>query len=232
MSSESGSLVGRPRARGTAPGGKPAIRGGLIVVSAPSGAGKSSLIERVLTRVSDLQYSISYTTREARGPECDGVDYHFVSEREFLSMRERGEFIESAQVHGHLYGTRASAIEADIAAGRDVMLDIDVQGAEQIREKVAEAITIFVLPPSWKALVDRLSRRNLNTHEDLARRLRSASSEVRKFNSFDYVIINDELERASAVLESIILAERNRPPRQRDCIESIIGTFRDGVPNG
>src|SRR5215831_3980978 len=212
--------------------GRRTSRGGLIVVSAPSGAGKSSLIEAALTRVTDLQYSISYTTREARGPECYGVDYHFVSEREFLSMRERGEFIESARVHGHLYGTRASVIEADMAAGRDVILDIDVQGAEQIREKMAEAITIFVLPPSQKALVDRLSRRNLNTPEDLARRLKNASSEVRKFNSFDYVIVNDELERASAALESIILAERNRPPRQRDCIESIIETFRDGVSNG
>src|SRR5215469_7006032 len=102
MSSESGSLVGRPRARGTAPGGKPAIRGGLIVVSAPSGAGKSSLIERVLTRVPGLQYSVSYTTREARGPERRGIDYHFVPEDEFLAMRERGEFVESARVHGHL----------------------------------------------------------------------------------------------------------------------------------
>src|SRR5215467_13792918 len=232
MSSDSPGEVPSRMARLGGPCGRDTSRGGLIVVSAPSGAGKSSLIERVLTRVPDLQYSISYTTREARGAECDGVDYHFVTEPEFLGMRERGEFIESARVHGHLYGTRASAIEADMAAGRDVILDIDVQGAEQIREKVAEAITIFVLPPSQKALIDRLSRRNLNTPEDLARRLKNASSEVWKFNSFDYVIVNDELERASAALESIILAERNRPPRQKACIESIIETFRDGVSNG
>lgn len=211
---------------------RPPSRGALIVVSAPSGAGKSSLIEHVLARTPGLQYSISYTTREARGTETDGLDYHFVSEPEFLKMIERGEFIESARVHGHLYGTRASAIEAGLAAGHDVILDIDVQGAEQIREKMAEAITIFVLPPSKEGLVARLSRRNLNTPDDLARRLRNASSEVNRFNSFDYVIVNDELERASGALESIILAERNRPPRQRDCIESIIETFRDGVSNG
>jgi len=209
-----------------------ALRGALIVVSAPSGAGKSSLIERVLTRVSGLQYSVSYTTREARGSEREGVDYHFVSDQEFLSMQERGEFIESARVHGHLYGTRMSAIAAEMAAGHDVILDIDVQGAEQIRKKMAEAITVFVLPPSRKVLVARLGQRNLNAPEDLARRLGNASNEVRKFNSFDYVIVNDELERASAALESVILAERNRPPRQKDRIESIIETFGDGVSNG
>jgi guanylate kinase len=204
----------------------------LIVVSAASGAGKSSLIERVLTRVAHLHYSISYTTRQARGPERDGVDYHFVSEPEFLAMRERGEFLECASVHGHLYGTRASTIENERAAGHDVILDIDVQGAEQIREKMAEAVSVFVLPPSKQVLVARLSRRNLNTPADLARRLGNAATEVLKFDRFDYVIINDELERASAALESIILAERNRPPRQKAWIESIIETFRDGVSNG
>ena len=232
MSSDSGSLIERHDAGRAALTGKPAIRGGLIVVSAPSGAGKSSLIERVLTRIPGLQYSVSYTTREARGPERNGVDYHFVSEDVFLAMRGRGEFIESARVHGHLYGTRASAIEAEMAAGCDVILDIDVQGAEQIREKMREAVTVFVLPPSQQVLVARLSRRNLNTAADLARRLVNASNEVGKFEEFDYVIINDDLEPASAALESIILAERNRPPRQRQRIEPIIETFRGGVSNG
>jgi guanylate kinase len=209
--------------------GRPVGRGGLIVVSAPSGAGKSSLIERVLTRMSDVQYSISYTTRQARGAEQDGVDYHFVSEQEFLTIRDRGEFVEWARVHGHLYGTRASAIEVERAAGSDVILDIDVQGAEQIREKMAEAITVFVLPPSQRLLVSRLGQRNLNTPDDLGRRLANASNEVPKFDRFDYVIVNDDLERASAALESIILAERNRPMRQRERIESIIETFRGGT---
>jgi len=207
-------------------------KGALIVVSAPSGAGKSSLIDNVLARMPDLQYSISYTTREARGLEQDGVDYYFVSDEEFLRLRDKGEFIEWASVHGHLYGTRASAIEAERAAGRDIILDIDVQGAEQIREKMTEAITVFVLPPSREVLVARLSQRNLNTPEDLERRLRNATNEVRKFDQFDYVIINDDLERASAALESIILAERNRPPRQRQIIEPITETFRGGTING
>jgi guanylate kinase len=232
MSSDAGGLIGRPGAGQAAAGGQPAIKGGLIVVSAPSGAGKSSLIERVLTRVPGLQYSVSYTTREARGPERDGIDYYFVPEDEFLAMRERGEFIEWARVHGHLYGTRTAAIEAEMAAGRDVILDIDVQGAEQIRDKMREAVTIFVLPPSQQALVARLSRRNLNTADDLARRLFNASNEVGKFEEYDYVIINDDLEPASAALESIILAERNKPPRQRQRIESILETFRGGVSNG
>jgi guanylate kinase len=201
-------------------------------VSAPSGAGKSSLIDRVLTRVPDLQYSISFTTRQARGPERDGVDYHFIAEQQFLDMRERGEFIEWARVHGHLYGTLASAIESERAAGRDVILDIDVQGAEQVRDKMEDAITIFVLPPSRQVLVARLSQRNLNTPDDLARRLANASNEVCKFDTFDYVVINDQLETASAALESIILAERNRPSRKIERIESIIATFQDGVSNG
>jgi guanylate kinase len=213
------------------PAGRPVARGGLIVVSAPSGAGKSSLIEQVLARVSNLQYSISYTTREARGHEHDGVDYYFVSEPEFLALRERGEFIESARVHGHLYGTRASAIESFRAAGLDVILDIDVQGAEQIREKTAEAVTVFVLPPSQQVLRARLAQRNLNAPDDLSRRLANATNEVRKYNSFDYVIINDALDRASAALESIIMAERNRPRRQRGSIESIIQTFGGGAFN-
>jgi guanylate kinase len=232
MLSDSSEQIRGSRAGAAGRRGCPPARGGLIVVSAPSGAGKSSLIDRVVCRVPDLQYSISYTTREARGPERDGVDYHFVSEEEFLAMEQRGEFIEWARVHGHLYGTRASAIESQRAAGRDVILDIDVQGAEQIREKMAEAIMVFVLPPSREVLVTRLSQRNLNTPEDLARRLGNASNEVRKFDRFDYVIVNDELESASAALESIILAERDRTPRQRECIESIIETFRDGVSNG
>jgi guanylate kinase len=232
MSSDS---PGQIRGSGTGPierQGAAVARGGLIVVSAPSGAGKSSLIDRVLTRLPDLQYSISYTTRQARGSERDGVDYHFISEQEFLTMQERGEFIEWARVHGHLYGTRAAAIESERAAGHDVILDIDVQGAEQIREKMAEAITVFVLPPSRQVLVARLSQRNLNTADDLGRRLANASNEVRKFDRFDYVIVNDDLERASAALESIIVAERSRPPRQKERIESIITTFRGGVSNG
>ncbi|HKV41998.1 MAG TPA: guanylate kinase, partial [Blastocatellia bacterium] len=177
--SGSGNLAGAAGPVGEETGYAPAQgpRGELIVVSAPSGAGKSSIIERVVSRSGRLVYSISYTTRPARGPEKDGVDYHFVSQEDFTAMRERGEFLEWARVHGHLYGTRLATVEMALAAGNDVILDIDVQGANQVRRRLERAVTVFVFPPSRAALVDRLSARNLNTPGDLAYRLENASSE-------------------------------------------------------
>ena len=203
----------------------PSERGKLIVVSAPSGAGKSSLAGRVLKRVEGLHFSVSYTTREARGLERHGVDYFFVSEEEFLAMSERGEFLESAEVHGNLYGTHESTVEEMLSAGVDVMLDIDVQGAEQVRRRVPEAVLVFILPPSREVLEARLRARNLNESSDIERRLRNASIEVQLYHRFDYVVINEDLDRALAQLEAIILGERGRPERQRNRIESIIATF-------
>jgi guanylate kinase len=200
-------------------------RGALIVVSAPSGAGKSSLAERILKRVENVRFSISYTTRELRGSEQQGVDYYFVSEDEFRAMRERHEFLESAEVHGHFYGTHQRAVEELLAAGFDVMLDIDVQGAEQVRRRVPGAISIFILPPSREILEARLRARNLNEPADVERRLCNAGIEVQLYERFDYVIVNDDLDRALTHLEAIILAERGRPDRQRNRIESIITTF-------
>jgi guanylate kinase len=200
-------------------------RGILIVVSAPSGAGKSSLAERVLKRVENLKFSISYTTREPRGTEQNGVDYHFVSASEFEAMEERREFLECAEVHGHLYGTQEKAVEDVLAQGCDVMLDIDVQGAEQVRRRVPEAISIFILPPSREILEARLHARNLNVPADAERRMRNAGIEVQLYERFDYVIVNDDLDRALAQLEAIIIAERCRPDRQRNRIEWIITTF-------
>jgi guanylate kinase len=203
----------------------PSERGKLIVVSAPSGAGKSSLAERVLKRVEGLHFSVSHTTREARGAEQHGVDYFFVSEAEFVGMREGGEFLESAEVHGNLYGTRENTVEEMLSAGVDVMLDIDVQGAEQVRRRVPEAVLVFILPPSQEVLEARLRARNLNEPWDIERRLRNASIEVQLYERFDYVVINEDLDRALAQLEAIILGERGRPERQRNRIESIIATF-------
>lgn len=210
----------RPRRRGYEP-----ERGTLIVVSAPSGAGKSSLVVRALKQLRRLRYSISYTTRPPRGPERHGVDYFFVTEADFIAMRERGEFIESASVHGFYYGTHRATIEQMLAEGNDVILDIDVQGAAQMRERMSEAVTIFVLPPSKKVLEARLRRRNLNAPDDLARRLANATSEVRLYERFDYVIINDDRDRAFGALKAIITAERRRPFRQRNKIQSILDTF-------
>ena len=202
-----------------------AQRGNLIVVSAPSGAGTSSLTQRILKRVEGLQFSVSYTTRELRGSEQNGADYHFVSEDEFRSMRERGEFLECAEVHGHLYGTHVKSVEEMLARGFDVILDIDVQGAEQIRRRLPEAILIFILPPSREVLEARLQTRNLNHPEDIERILRNAAIEVQLYERFDYVVVNDDLDRALAQVEAIIIGERCRPERERNRIESIIATF-------
>jgi len=202
-----------------------AERGNLIVVSAPSGAGKSSLVNRALTQIRRLRYSISYTTRAPRGPERDGVDYFFVTGDAFRTMREAGEFVESAEVHGYMYGTHRAAIEKMLAEGFDVILDIDVQGAEQIQQRIPEAITVFVLPPSRKVLEARLRRRNLNAPDDLARRLRNATAEVKLYKRFKYVIVNDDRDRAFAALKAIITAERRRPERQENRVRSILDTF-------
>jgi len=205
--------------------GTPPERGLLIVVSAPSGAGKSSLAGRVLKRVEDLRFSISYTTRGLRGTEQDGVDYYFVSPTEFHEMQVGDEFLECAEVHGHLYGTHEKLVEELLSQGLDVMLDIDVQGAEQVRRRVPEAILIFILPPSCEVLEARLRARNLNAPADIERRLRNAAIEVQLYERFDYVVLNDDLDRALAQLEAIIVAERCRPDRQRNRIESVIATF-------
>ena len=202
-----------------------AERGNLIVVSAPSGAGKSSLVNRALTQIRRLRFSISYTTREPRGSERDGIDYYFVRDEAFRAMRERGEFIESAEVHGYLYGTHKATVEEMLAEGYDVILDIDVQGAEQISRQMPEAMTVFILPPSRKVLEARLRKRNLNAPEDLERRLRNAAAEVKLYERFKYVIINDDLDRAFAALKAIISAERRRPDRQKNRVQSIIDTF-------
>jgi len=226
MSSESrgGDAVGLPAQQETA-APKPAERGNLIVVSAPSGAGKSSLAERALKRIEGLRFSVSYTTREPRGEEQDGVDYHFVSEDEFRAISGRGEFLESAEVHGYLYATHRAAVEELLKQGLDVILDIDVQGAEQVKKRVAESITVFILPPSREILEARLRTRNLNEPADLERRLRNAAIEVKLYHDFDYVIVNDDLDRALASLEAIITGERCRLSRQRNLVESILNTF-------
>jgi len=200
-------------------------RGNLIVVSAPSGAGKSSLVRRVLQKMNGLCESISFTTREARGTEAQGVDYHFISVEEFKARRDRCEFLEWAEVHNYMYATSKSFIDASLAAGKDCILDIDVQGARAIREKVPEATTIFVLPPSKDALANRLRSRNTNSAEDFERRLRNSDTEVRRYLEFDYVIINDDLNAASAALEAIITAVRHEPQRLTGQIEPILATF-------
>jgi len=180
----------------------------LVVVSAPSGAGKTSLCRGAVASVSGLVHSISYTTRVARPEEVGGRDYFFIPEEEFLKRIEAGEFVEWARVHGCLYGTSRLQLEAHFQAGRDVILDIDVQGAAQLREKYPSGIFVFILPPMVEKLEQRLRMRKTDSEEEIQRRLQKATAEMKEYAQYQYLIINDDLEAAIAALRSVIVAER------------------------
>ena len=201
------------------------MKGNLIIISSPSGGGKGTLIKEILRSVPQIGYSVSYTTRVMRVGEEHGRDYFFVSKDEFAALIEADEFIEYAEVHGNLYGTSASEVRRQIERGNDVILEIDVQGAESIRRKMPAAVGIFILPPSFEVLRARLVSRATEKQEDLAVRLRNSISEVRQYEHFDYVVINDEVERAVADLRNIILAERTKPDRQSGVIQAILDSF-------
>lgn len=189
------------------------MRGSLFVVSAPSGAGKSTLCNRLTKEVEGVIFSVSYTTRSPRQGEEDGVHYHFVTEAVFRDMIEGGEFLEWAEVHGNLYGTSIRWVEEKLSDGKDVLLDIDVQGALQLREKNLEAVYIFILPPSIDALRERLLRRGTDTTEVINKRLENAKEEIPYYEKYDYVIINDILEKAYDELRSVVIASRVRKGR-------------------
>jgi guanylate kinase len=194
----------------------------IFVVSGPSGCGKSTLIGRVLADAGDLRFSVSHTTRPKRGAEVDGRDYHFVSGERFDAMVRDGEFVEWAEVHGHRYGT--SRAEVREGAG-DVVLDIDVQGAREIRKSGLRATRVFVMPPVFEELRRRLLARGTDGPDAIERRLRKAREEVHAFLEFDYVIINEVLETAVEELRSIIRAERCRPGVRTDGIGAILRSF-------
>jgi guanylate kinase len=200
-------------------------RGMLIVVSSPSGGGKGTLIDRVLKTVPDLAFSVSYTTRAPRGSEQNGREYFFVDEPAFRAMIDRGEFLEWADVYGHLYGTSASQVAKERAAGHDIILEIDVQGAESIRHKVSDAISVFILPPSFELLRKRLVARATDSAADLQRRLTGAPAEVAQYEHFDYVILNDDINRASQQLAAVIYAERARRERQEVTLREALEDF-------
>jgi len=188
-------------------------RGTLFVVSAPSGAGKTTLCREIRLRLHDLAYSVSVTTRSPRPGEVDGTDFRFVGEAEFRAMLARGEFAEWATVHGNLYGTRARALEDALATGRDVLLDIDTQGAAQLRARYPDAVLIFILAPSVKELEQRLRERRSDMDADIERRLVRAREEIALWRQYDYLIVNRDVKEAMEQLESIILAERCRVAR-------------------
>ncbi len=205
-------------------------RGRLIVVSAPSGTGKTTLVGRLEERVPGLVRSRSYTSRAPRPGEVDGVDYHFVAPDRFRVMIEGGEFLEWADVFGRLYGTGAAETERCRAAGLDVVLVIDVQGARQVRRRVREAVGIFVLPPSFGNLEERLRGRSRDASDaaDLERRLCTARQEVGMVDEYDYAVVNDDIDACVDRLCHIVLAERSRVAAMSDTIRSVVETF-DGV---
>lgn len=219
MSSEAGG----PDARG-GPGGSP-VPGCLFVISSPSGGGKGTLIRRVLNSVPGIGYSVSWTTRAPRPGERDGVNYHFVTVEEFERMREGGGFLEWAVVHGNRYGTSRAAVEQALCEGQDIILEIDVQGADSVRALLPTAVTVFILPPSFEVLRERLSARRTETPEALAVRLRNSRGEVERYKDFDYVVVNDEVERAALRLASVVYAERARRERQEAAARRIVATF-------
>jgi guanylate kinase len=201
------------------------MKGNLIIISSPSGGGKGTLIKEILRTVPRIGYSVSYTTRSQRAGEEHGRDYFFVSKKDFAALAEADEFIEFAEVHGNLYGTSAGEVRGEIERGNDVILEIDVQGAQSIRRKLPEAVGIFILPPSFEVLRARLTSRATEKPEDLTVRLRNSLSEVRQYEYFDYVVINDEVTRALADLQNIILAERTKMNRQTSVIQAILDSF-------
>ncbi len=202
-----------------------ARRGSLFIVSGPSGAGKSAIAASVLNAVPDLRFSISYTTRQPRGDERNGVEYNFVGEEEFKGLIESGELLEWAQVYGNYYGTSRRRIDEILEQGTDVLLDIDVQGARSIRERRPDATSVFILPPSYRVLRERLESRKLDKEYVIEQRLKIACQEIVHYRNYDYLIVNDTLGDSIRELTAIILGSRCRMTVRAEVAKSILATF-------
>lgn len=198
----------------------------VFIISAPSGSGKSTLVRRLLQRDQALSFSVSFTTRALRGAEKPGSSYHFIDRAEFERRIAADEFLEYAEVFGNYYGTHISMLEEARANGRDLILDIDVQGARQLKQKIDDAVTIFILAPSRQVLEERLRSRGEDSNEVISRRLTEAAREIENYDQYDYVLVNEELEASVDVLASIIVAERTRRMRMKEKIDPILATFR------
>jgi guanylate kinase len=205
-----------------------APRGFLFIVSSPSGGGKTTLIRRLLSDPpgEPLRFSVSHTTRPRREGEVDGREYHFVSAAEFEEMARHGEFLEHNEVHGNFYGTAKSEVLPRLAGGEDVVLDIDVQGARDVRKACPEAISVFIVPSTAAELERRLRARGLDGEDAIRKRLINAAKEVAQAEEFQYVIVNDDLERAGLELESVVRASRLSPARQARVLERLRKDFR------
>ena len=201
------------------------MSGILFIISSPSGGGKGTLIREVLRRVPNIGYSISFTTREPRAGEENGRDYFFVNRLEFENLIEQDEFLEHAVVHGNYYGTSRRVVEHELDSGRDVILEIDVQGATAVKQSLPEAVRIFILPPNFQVLRERLERRASENPLNLATRLANSGGEVGRYHEFDYILINDEIERAATVLAAIFYAERSRTVQMEAAAKAVFETF-------
>ena len=201
--------------------------GTLFVISAPSGAGKTSLVKALLEQTENIGVSVSHTTRAMREGEQDGIDYHFIEKDVFVSMVEQGAFLEHAQVFDNYYGTAVANIEAKLKQGEDVILEIDWQGAAQVRKQLPYAVNIFILPPSQAALEERLRGRGQDSDEIIARRMRDAKSETSHYSEYDYLVVNDEFENALLELKGIVLARRCRYDAQTQRLASLLKELLD-----
>jgi len=197
----------------------------VFVISAPSGSGKTTLLGGLLRAEHNLVFSISYTTRKPRGNEVDGTNYHFVGREDFETRARREEFLEWADVFGNYYGTHRSELERASRLGSHLLLDIDVKGARQLKERVPEAVSIFILPPSREELEKRLRARGEDSEEVIQRRLREAAAEIKNYGLYDYILVNDDVEQSTANLIAIIKAERVRRVRMESRIGPVLSTF-------
>lgn len=197
----------------------------VFIISAPSGSGKSTLVKGLLSSVKNLLFSISYTTRAPRGAEQQGKDYYYISREEFERRIASGEFLEHAEVFGNYYGTHRSVLDRAEAEGLDLVLDIDVQGARQLKSRIPEAVSIFILAPSRRELEQRLRSRSEDPEEVIQRRLREAAEEIRNYRDYDYIVVNREVAASVDALASIVKAERQRRARMEREIQPILATF-------
>ena len=212
---------GRPNSES---GGK----GHLIVISAPSGAGKSTIIQKLLKRNPDIVFSISYTTRGLRAKERDGVDYHFIQKEKFEKMIDAGKFLEWAKVHDNYYGTAKDDTKILLNSGKDVILDIDVQGARQVSKGPFECVKIFLLPPSREALIKRLTKRGDLSEQQMTLRLKGALKELKCAMEYDYLVMNDDIKNTVKSIESIILSEKKKLVYNKNLLKQVLDSFRNG----
>lgn len=203
----------------------------VFIISAPSGSGKSTLVSRLLASDPGLRFSVSYTTRKARGNEKPGESYVYISRNEFEERVQCGEFLEHAEVFGNYYGTHRKVLEQAQREGKDLILDIDVQGARQLKERIPEAVSIFILAPSRDILEQRLRARSEDSEQVIQRRLKDAAEEIRNYCQYDYVLVNHQLEESVATLAAIVKAERVRRVRMEEQIRPILRSFEDRPPS-